>query len=107
MLVRSAKMIEAPVRLVTETRSEFRAALLQRIEELPGDDANGLRVDLARTVEIDASGLGVLVVAQKSARERAQSLCLVDAGLPVRLLLARTRLEPLFEFSSRSGEQIA
>jgi anti-anti-sigma regulatory factor len=91
-------MLAAPERLVTETRTEFRAALLQQIEDPHIDGAGTLCIDFGRTVEIDASGLGVLVVAQRSAKALDRSLCLVDAGMPVRALLARTRLDLLFEF---------
>ncbi|MGQ0767276.1 MAG: STAS domain-containing protein [Gemmatimonadota bacterium] len=93
----SSPPVAAPIRLVTETRAEFREALLRRIED-PAPGPGPLLIDLARTVEIDASGLAVLVVAQRTARARDRSLCLVGAGREVRNMLSCTHLDALFDF---------
>jgi anti-anti-sigma factor len=48
-------------------------------------------------VEIDASGLGVLILLQKRARERGLRTRLLNVPGMVERLLDATRLEPLFE----------
>ena len=54
-------------------------------------------IDLAQTVEIDASGLGLLVFIQKRAKERGVSTILRRAPERVRNLLKLTMLDFLFE----------
>jgi len=54
-------------------------------------------VDLGATVEIDASGLGVLILLQKRARERGLVTRLVNVPSLVKQLLAETKLAPLFD----------
>ena len=62
--------------------------------------AGQLRIDMASTQDVDASGLGTLVVLQKRARERGLSTQLCAAQPQIRSLLAATKLEGLFEFAS-------
>ena len=88
--------ISAPERIIAATRSEFRAAVLAHIEQV---DANvgAITIDLSKTVELDASGLGILVLIQKRAKERGLSTRLLQTPERVRNLLKLTMLDFLFE----------
>jgi len=92
-----ASVLIAPDRLISATRAEFRAAALQHLELL-GTDAGVMVIDLSQTVDIDASGLGMLVFVQKRAKEHGLSTSLRRAPERVRNLLKLTLLEFLFEF---------
>jgi anti-anti-sigma regulatory factor len=89
----------APERLIASTRNEFRTAALTYLEQL---SANGgaLVIDMHRTLEIDASGLGILVLVQKRAKERGLSTHLHQTPERVRNLLKLTMLDFLFELTT-------
>jgi len=89
----------APDRLISSTSGSFRGVALEHIERL-GTQARVLVIDLSQTVEIDASGLGMLVFIQKRAKERGLSTNLRHAPERVRNLLKLTLLEFLFEFTN-------
>jgi len=89
----------APDRLISSTTVSFRGMALDHIDRLNAD-ANGLVIDLSQTVDIDASGLGILVFIQKRAKERGFSTTLRHAPERVRNLLKLTMLEFLFEFGN-------
>ena len=86
----------APECIVAATRGEFRAAVLAHLEQL-SPDVRVVTIDLSNTVELDASGLGILVFLQKRAKERGLSTRLRYAPERVRNLLKVTMLEFLFE----------
>jgi len=86
----------APERIIAATRGEFRAAALAHLEQL-APSAVALVIDLGNTVELDASGLGILVLIQKRAKERGLATQLRQAPERVRNLLKLTMLEFLFE----------
>ena len=88
----------APERLISATRSEFRTAALAHLEKL-GADTRALIIDLGRTVELDAAGLGILVLIQKRAKERGLSTRLRQTPERVRNLLQLTMLDFLFELT--------
>ena len=89
----------APDRLISETRGEFRAAALQQLDQVgKNTDAGVMVIDLSQTVDIDASGLGMLVFIQKRAKEHGLSTTLRHTPERVRNLLKLTLLEFLFEF---------
>jgi len=88
----------APERLISATRSEFRTAALAHLEQL-GADTTELTIDLGRTVELDAAGLGILVLIQKRAKERGLSTRLRQTPERVRNLLQLTMLDFLFELT--------
>jgi anti-anti-sigma regulatory factor len=90
--------VEAPSRLVAETRVDFRAAAMDGLERAAVAGEATLRIDMGGTADVDASGLGTLVVVQKRARERGLSTSLMHTQGSVRSLLAATRLEGLFDF---------
>jgi len=90
-------VLMAPDRLISSTSGGFRGVALDHLERLD-PKANGLIIDLSQTVDIDASGLGILVFLQKRAKERGLSTTLRRAPERVRNLLQLTMLEFLFEF---------
>jgi anti-anti-sigma factor len=88
----------APERLISATRGEFRTAALAHLDQLAAA-ANALVIDMSRTVELDASGLGILVLVQKRAKERGLSTRLRQTPERVRNLLKLTMLDFLFELT--------
>ena len=88
----------APSRLVADNRGDFRKAALSYLERA-ASSGEAARLDLAETEELDASGLGILVLLQKRARELQIQLELVRVPREVRQLLALTKLEHLFRFA--------
>lgn len=91
-------MVGAPNRLVAETRVDFRSAAMEGLERAAMAGESSLKIDMGETADVDASGLGTLVVVQKRARERGLATSLVRTQGGVRSLLAATKLEGLFEF---------
>jgi len=91
----------APTRLTADHRMEFRRAVLERLEACVRDGESAVELDLGGTLEMDASGLGVLVLLQKRARERGRVVRLLNAPRTVRQMLNITRLDSLFEFVKR------
>lgn len=101
-LLQSAAL-PAPERLVAETRVDFRSAALERLAQAGAAAGTGagraLTIDMTGTRDIDASGLGTLVLLQKRARERGIPTCLLNPQRQVRSLLSLTKLEGLFEYA--------
>lgn len=91
-------VLQAPERLGSEHRLDFRRDVLERLAQAAADGATRITIDLRRTREVDASGLGVLVLLQKRARESGLTTCLRRTPPTVRHLLHLTQLEKLFEF---------
>jgi anti-anti-sigma factor len=91
-------MLVAPIRLVAETRDEFRTTALAFLERV-APDAKALVIDMEQTLDMDASGLGILVLVQKRAKERGLSTYLRQAPERVRNLLKLTMLDFLFELT--------
>ena len=92
-------VLMAPDRLISSTSGGFRGVALDHLERL-SPTASCLVIDLSQTVDIDASGLGILVFLQKRAKERGFSTTLRHAPERVRNLLQLTMLEFLFEFGN-------
>jgi anti-anti-sigma factor len=88
----------APERIVAATRSDFRDVALAHLEAIEAG-VNALTIDLRNTVELDASGLGILVLIQKRAKERGLSTRLRQTPERVRNLLKLTMLDFLFELT--------
>jgi len=91
-------VLQAPERLNSEYRLGFRRDALERLSKAAADGAQWITIDLRDTREVDASGLGVLVLLQKRAREIALKTRLAHTPPSVRHLLHLTQLETLFEF---------
>lgn len=88
----------APERIIAGTRAEFRGTAIEFLEAL-APDQQALVIDMSRTVELDASGLGILVLIQKRAKERGMSTRLRQTPERVRNLLKLTMLDFLFELT--------
>lgn len=95
-------LVTAP-RLIAATRDEFRAAALDLLERATAANATAAVVDMGHTVDMDASGLGILVLLHKRAKERGLATCLVHTPEHVRRLLTLTKLEYLFEYEDRAA----
>jgi anti-anti-sigma factor len=93
----SPDVLRAPEKLVAETRLDFRRAALSHLEHVLEGSLTRVVVDLNDTTQIDASGLGVLVLLQKRAREKMIAIRLMNAPASVKQMLTLTKLEYLFE----------
>lgn len=90
-------VLQAPTQLIAATRLEFRHAALDHLDRVV--QARGARVfvELGATTEIDANGLGVLVLLQKRSREQMIAVRLLHPSAAVRQMLELTKLDYLFE----------
>ena len=91
------RVLVAPQHLVAESRHEFRRAALEHLERVARCGATRLVVDMRHTKEIDASGLGVLVLLQKRGRDLMIATKLLHAPVAVKQMLELTKLDYLFE----------
>ena len=94
--VNDEKIVPAPVRLVAETRAEFRNAAVAMIESARRDSRT-ITLDLAATREVDATGLGTLVAIQNRAKEYGMRVKLANVTDEVVTLLALTELVHPFD----------
>ena len=92
------RVIAAPGMLDLERRTAFRRRAEDTIDRLP--EGGTLIVDLAATRDVDSAGLGVLIVVQRRAAVRGQTVRLVNVGDELRSLLTLSRLADLFEMES-------
>ena len=90
--------ITAPERLVADTRAQFRKDALSYLDRAAAQSVKDFSLDMSATTEMDASGLGILVVVQKKAKELDIRMVIANAPQQVRYLLLLTKLEHLFEF---------
>ena len=93
-----APSIVVPDRLVADTRAQFRKDALSYLDRAAAQSVMDFALDMSRTTEMDASGLGILVVVQKKAKELGIRMRITGAPQQVRYLLLLTKLEHLFEF---------
>lgn len=93
-------ILRAPEKLVAETRLDFRRAALDHLDRVLERSLTRVVIDLDKTNEIDASGLGVLVLLQKRARERMIATRLMNTPAAVKQMLTLTKLDYLFELES-------
>lgn len=95
----TAQILVAPPRLIAGTRVSFRSAALEVLGRCGEEGAGAtFAIDMGETHEIDASGLGVLVLLRKRARERGLPTTLLRVRGDVRALLDMTNLSTLFSF---------
>src|SRR2546426_790543 len=92
----SEKVLAAPEELGLESRTTFRRAATELLEQLE-EGAGRLVIDLAGTRQIDSAGLGALMLIQRKAAERRLTVCLRGANEELRFLLVLTKLDDLFE----------
>jgi len=93
-------VLHAPNQLIATTRLEFRRAALDHLERIVQAQGARVFVELGGTTEIDANGLGVLVLLQKRSRERMIAVRLLHPSAAVRQMLELTKLDYLFELES-------
>jgi anti-anti-sigma factor len=92
----SDKVLAAPEELGLDSRTTFRRAATELLEQLP-EGAGRLVIDLGGTRQIDSAGLGALMLIQRKAAERRLTVCLRGANEELRFLLVLTKLDDLFE----------
>jgi anti-anti-sigma factor len=97
-----SEVLAAPTQLVAHTRLAFRRAALEEVERSSLTGATTVVIDLSGTQEIDASGLGILVLVQKRAKEMGLVTRLINTNRSVRHLLTLTKLEYLFEVQGQA-----
>lgn len=95
----SERILAAPERLSLESRTAFRRAATELLEQLD-EGAGRLVIDLSATRQVDSAGLGALMLVQRRAAERRQTVCLRGANEELRFLLVLTKLDDLFELES-------
>jgi anti-anti-sigma factor len=88
--------LSAPDTLGLESRVEFRKAAIRLLEGMP-EGTGRLVIDLRRTRHVDSAGLGALMLIQRSAAERRQTVVLRNPSEEIRFLLVLTRLSDLFQ----------
>jgi anti-anti-sigma factor len=90
------KVLAAPEALSLESRTPFRRSATELLEQL-AEGAGRLVIDLTTTRHVDSAGLGALMLIQRKAAERRQTVCLRGANEELRFLLVLTKLDDLFE----------
>jgi len=90
------RVLSAPETLGLETRGTFRQEAVAVLEQLP-EGLGRLVIDLERTSRVDSAGLGALMLVQRKAAERRQTVALRHASDEIRFLLTLTKLADLFE----------
>jgi len=88
--------LSAPDTLGLESRVEIRKAAIRLLEGMP-EGAGRLVIDLRRTRHVDSAGLGALMLIQRSAAERRQTVVLRNPNEEIRFLLVLTKLYDLFQ----------
>lgn len=88
-----------PMRLAADTRVEFRSKALEHLERAAKQGARDFILELSSTLQVDASGLGILVLIEKRARERGMRTVLAQPGAELCRLLDITRLDYLFRIA--------
>jgi len=97
----TARELVAPQRLGLDTRVEFRKAAVQLLDSLP-EGTGRLVIDLSATRQVDSAGLGVLMLVQRRAAERRQSIVLRQPSDELRFLMVVTKLVSLFEIEAEA-----
>lgn len=90
------KVLAAPDQLTLDSRTAFRRAANELLQELP-EGGGRLVLDLAGTRHVDSAGLGALMLIHRKAAERRLSVGLRGANEELRFLLVLTKLDDLFE----------
>jgi anti-anti-sigma factor len=93
------RRMAAPEALGLDSRVEIRKTAIKLLEEMP-EGVGRLVIDLSRTRHVDSAGLGALMLIQRRAAERRQSVVLKNPSEEIRFLLVLTKLDDLFELES-------
>jgi anti-sigma B factor antagonist len=91
--------MSAPETLGLDARVEIRKAGIRLLEEMP-EGTGRLVIDLTRTRHVDSAGLGALMLIQRRAAERRQTVTLRNVNDEIRFLLVLTKLDDLFQWES-------
>ena len=91
----------APEHLGLQSRTDFRQQAVTLLDRLPQGEGR-LVVDLSATRQVDSAGLGALMLIQRKAAERSQTVVLRGATEELRFLLVLTRLDDRFELDPPS-----
>ena len=91
--------MSAPETLGLDARVEIRKAGIRLLEEMP-EGTGRLVIDLTRTRHVDSAGLGALMLIQRRAAERRQTVTLRNVSDEIRFLLVLTKLDDLFQWES-------
>jgi len=97
------KTLAAPERLDLDSRTAFRRAAGEVLDLLAEGASGGggrLVIDLSGTRSVDSAGLGALMLIQRKAAERRQTVCLRGTNEELRFLLVLTKLDDLFELET-------
>jgi len=89
----------APETLGLDSRVEIRKAAIRLLEEMP-EGGGRLVIDLGPTRHVDSAGLGALMLIQRRAAERRQTVTLRNVSDEIRFLLVLTKLDDLFQWES-------
>src|SRR5438045_9789291 len=92
----SEKVLAAPEELGLDSRTAFRRAATELLEQL-GEGAGRLVIDLAGTRQIDSAGLGALMLIQRKAAQRRLTVCLRGANEALPFPPVLTQLAALSE----------
>jgi ABC-type transporter Mla MlaB component len=92
----ASKVIVAPSHLGMDTRAEFRRAAVELLDSFP-EGSGRLVVDVSLTRLVDSAGLGTLIMVQQHATARKLAVRLRGVSEELRMLLALTKLEEMFE----------
>lgn len=92
----SNETLMAPEHLGLQSRTDFRQQAVTLLDRLP-EGQGRLVIDLSATRQVDSAGLGALMLIQRRAAERRQTVVLKNAQEELRFLLVLTRLDDLFE----------
>jgi anti-anti-sigma factor len=87
--------LSAPDTLGLESRVEIRRTAIQLLEDMP-EGSGRLVIDLGRTRHVDSAGLGALMLIQRAAGDRRQTVVLRNPNEEIRFLLVLTKLYDLF-----------
>jgi anti-anti-sigma factor len=91
--------LSAPDTLGLESRVEIRKAAIRLLDGMP-EGAGRLVIDLGRTRHVDSAGLGALMLIQRRAAERRQTVILRNPSEEIRFLLVLTKLYDLFQIEA-------
>ena len=93
------RTLTAPEALGLDSRVTFRRSASALLDELP-EGSGRLVIDLSATKQVDSAGLGALMMIQRKAAERRQTVCLRGPNEELRFLLVLTKLDDLFELET-------
>lgn len=95
------RILRAPAALTLEARDAVRHEAESALARMP--DGGTLVLDLADTRSVDSAGLGALIVIQRAAARRSQTVRLRNVHQEIRALLVLSRLADLFALDNANA----